>query len=72
MRLLLLLLGLLALTGSGSGSSSSFGGEFLRDRLGVVPFVPLAEWRGVDLDDRALDEGVCADEFVVRCVVDLQ
>jgi hypothetical protein len=65
--LLLLLLGLLA----GSGSGSSLGGELLRDGLGVVRFVPLTERGGVDLDDRALDEGVCPDELVVRRVVDL-
>lgn len=31
--------------------------------------VPLAEGGGVDLDDGALDESVCADELVVRGVV---
>ena len=65
-RLLLLLLGLLALCGSGR-----LGGELLRDGLGIMRLVPLAERRSVDLDDRTLDERVCADEFVVRCVVDL-
>jgi hypothetical protein len=62
-RLFLLLLGLLALLAG--GGSSSLRGKLLRDGLGVVRFVPLAERRGVDLDDRALDERVRADEFVV-------
>ena len=33
--------------------------------------IPLPEWGGIDLDDGALDEGVCSDEFVVGGVVDL-
>jgi len=31
----------------------------------VVCFVPLSEGCGIDLDDRALGQGVCSDEFVV-------
>lgn len=34
-----------------------------------MALVPLPEWRGVDLDDGTLDEGVGTDEFVVRGVV---
>ena len=36
-----------------------------------VSFVPLAEGGSIDLDDRALDEGVCTNQLVVRSVVDL-
>ena len=63
-------LGLLSLIRSGRGGS--LGGELLRDGLGIVRLVPLTERRGVDLDDRALHEGVRPDEFVVRRVVDLK
>lgn len=40
------------------------------DWLAVVGLVPLSEGGGVDLDDGALDEGVCPDELVVGRVVD--
>lgn len=33
--------------------------------------VPLTEGGGIDLDDGALDKGVCSDKLVVRGVVDL-
>ena len=70
MARLLRRLGLLSLIRSGHGGS--LGGELLRDGLGVVRLVPLTEGRGVDLDDRALHDGVRRDEFVVRRDVDLE
>ena len=44
----------------------------LRCEWTYVRLVPLTEGGGIDLDDRALDKGVCTDKLVVRCVVDLQ
>jgi hypothetical protein len=35
-------------------------------------FVPLAEGGSINLDDGALDKGVCADKFVVGSIVNLQ
>ena len=70
MARLLRRLGLLSLIRS--GRDGPLGGERLRDGLGVVRLVPLMERGGVDLDDRALHEGVRPDEFVVRRVIDLK
>ena len=44
----------------------------LRCEWTYVRLVPLTEGGGIDLDDRALDKGVCTDKLVVRCVVNLQ
>ena len=36
-----------------------------------MSLIPLPERSGINLDDGALDESVCTDEFVVGGIVDL-
>jgi hypothetical protein len=42
----------------------------LAKSLSIVSLIPLTERSGIDLNDGALDEGVGADQLVVRSVVD--
>ena len=65
LALLDILLGLAVLGSLGLLASAA-------DALAVVCLVPLAEGSGVDLDNGALDKGVCSYKFVVGGVVDLR
>lgn len=62
---------LLALHVVGADSQVFLDGRFVAatQRGCVVLFVPLAHWDGVDLDNGAHDEGVCAHQLVVGGIV---